>query len=287
MARANSVKLMSAETRFEHYEVLRRDDGSLWELGRGAMGVTYKAVDTDLHCTVALKVINPAILDTEGTEQRFFREARAAAQLRHPNIATVLRLGKTEDSTHFYAMEFCEGDTLDQFVAARGVLDVELALEFTLQVARALVLAEEHQVVHRDIKPANLIVVSQRGEGFVVKIIDFGLAKSVTGSANSWTSMSLATMGYIGTAHFSSPEQLEEGEVDVRSDIYSLGATLWFMLTGRPMFSGSVPRVMSAHLSSPLPWEQFDSLACRNRCVASSVACSRKTQRIGRRLRSS
>ncbi len=260
MARANSVKLMPAETRFEHYEVLRRDDGSLWELGRGAMGVTYKAVDTDLHCTVALKVINPAILDTEGTEQRFFREARAAAQLRHPNIATVLRLGKTEDATHFYAMEFCEGDTLDQFVAARGVLDVELALEFTLQVARALVLAEEHQVVHRDIKPANLIVVSQRGEGFVVKIIDFGLAKSVTGSANSWTSMSLATMGYIGTAHFSSPEQLEEGEVDVRSDIYSLGATLWFMLTGRPMFSGSVPRVMSAHLSSALPWEQFNSI---------------------------
>jgi hypothetical protein len=252
---------MPAETRFEHYEVLRREDGSLWELGRGAMGVTYKALDTDLHCTVALKVINPAILDTEGTEQRFFREARAAAQLRHPNIATVLRLGKTEDATHFYAMEFCEGDTLDQFVAARGVLDVEQALDFTLQVTKALVLAEEHQVVHRDIKPANLIVVSQRGEGFVVKIIDFGLAKSAAGSANSWTSMSLATAGYIGTAHFSSPEQLEEGQVDVRSDIYSLGATLWFMLTGRPMFAGSVPRVMSQHLSSPLPWEQFDSIS--------------------------
>src|SRR2546426_2917905 len=121
---------MSAEKSFEHYEVLEREDGSLWELGRGAMGVTYKAFDTDLHCTVALKVINPAILNTEGTEQRFLREARAAAQLRHPNIATVLRLGKTADATHFYAMEFCEGDTLEQFVAKEGPLNVELALNF-------------------------------------------------------------------------------------------------------------------------------------------------------------
>ena len=252
---------MAAERRFEHYEVMEREDGSLWELGRGAMGVTYKAFDTDLHCAVALKVINPQILDTEGTEQRFLREARAAAQLRHPNIATVLRLGKTADATHFYAMEFCEGDTLEQFVAKAGPLNVELALEFTLQVAKALVVAEEHHVVHRDIKPANLIIIRQRAEGFVIKVIDFGLAKSVAESGNSWTSMSLATAGFIGTAHFSSPEQLEEGQVDVRSDIYSLGATLWFMLTGGPMFSGPVARVMSQHLASPPPWEKLESLS--------------------------
>src|SRR4051812_1921194 len=103
---------MASDRRFEHYEVLQREDDLLWELGRGAMGVTYKAFDTDLHCTVALKVINPSILETEGTEQRFLREARAAAQLWHPNIATVLRLGKAADGTHFYAMEFCEGRTV-------------------------------------------------------------------------------------------------------------------------------------------------------------------------------
>src|SRR4051795_7965110 len=103
---------LSQTMEFEHYRVVQRDDGSLWELGRGAMGVTYKAIDVDLHCPVALKVINPAILDTEGTAQRFMREARAAAQLRHPNIATVLRLGKTAAGSHFYAMEFCEGETL-------------------------------------------------------------------------------------------------------------------------------------------------------------------------------
>jgi serine/threonine protein kinase len=250
---------MAAERRFEHYEVLQREDGSLWELGRGAMGVTYKAFDTDLHCTVALKVINPAILDTEGTEQRFLREARAAAQLRQPNIATVLRLGKTEDGTHFYAMEFCEGPTLEEFVKEKGRLDVELALSFALQVTKALIVAEEHNVVHRDIKPANLIIVKQRAEGLIVKVIDFGLAKSVTDKGSSWTSMSLATAGFVGTAHFSSPEQLEQGQVDVRSDIYSLGATIWFMLTGQPMFSGSVARVMSQHLSSPPPWDQLDA----------------------------
>src|SRR5438034_4029764 len=102
--RTQCLKVMSNPKRFEHYSVLEREDGSLWELGRGAMGVTYKATDTDLHCPVALKVINPAILNTEGTAQRFLREARAAAQLRHPNIATVLRLGKTKGGTHFYAM---------------------------------------------------------------------------------------------------------------------------------------------------------------------------------------
>jgi hypothetical protein len=259
---------MASDRRFEHYEVLQREDDSLWELGRGAMGVTYKAFDTDLHCTVALKVINPSILETEGTEQRFLREARAAAQLRHPNIATVLRLGKAADGTHFYAMEFCEGRTVQQFVEEEGALPPDLALNFALQVARALVVAEEHHVVHRDIKPANLIVVRQRGEGLVIKVIDFGLAKSLTATGNSWTSMSLATAGFIGTAHFSSPEQLEEGKVDVRSDIYSLGATLWFMLVGQPMFSGSVARVMSQHLSATPPWEQIDSLGLSPRTLA-------------------
>ena len=213
---------------FEHYQVLRRADGSLWELGRGTMGVTYKAFDTDLHCEVALKVILPEILNNEDSRGRFLREARSAARLRHPNIAAIFRLGRTADDTYFYAMEFCEGETLQQIVDRRGPLSLAAALTVALQISRALVLANEHQFVHRDIKPANLILSESRGEGPTVKIIDFGLAKSYAVEGSSWASM--GTKGFIGTAHFASPEQLENEPVDGRSDIYSLGATLFLSM---------------------------------------------------------
>ena len=202
---------------YEHYEVLRRPTGELWELGRGAMGVTYKALDKDLHCHVALKIIAPGLLDDEDALQRFMREARSAAQLRHQNIATVFRLGKDAEGTHFYTMEFCEGKTLQETVEQQGALSTELALEIALQVTRALVVAEQHQVVHRDLKPANLILTEGMGEGVVVKIIDFGLAKRTSGG-DGWASM--AHGGFIGTAHFASPEQIEAGAGDTRSDIY-------------------------------------------------------------------
>ena len=246
---------MPAIERFENYEVLHRDDGSVFELGRGAMGVTYKARDTDLHCDVALKVINPGILGSPDARERFMREARAAAQLRHPNIASVFRLGKSADDTHFYAMEFCEGPTLEQAVAKRGPLPTLEALRIALQVSDALMLAEDHRLLHRDLKPANLILTARRSEGTVVKVIDFGLAKSF--ADGSQTLASHGTGGFVGTAHFASPEQLEEHDLDIRSDIYSLGVCLWFMLDGRPPFAGSLARVMSQTLSSDPPWERL------------------------------
>jgi hypothetical protein len=252
---------MSTSERFEQYEVLRRDGGGLWEIGRGAMGVTYKAFDTDLHCEVALKVINPTILDNEEVGQRFLREARSLARLRHPNIATVYRLGKSAGGSYFYAMEFCEGETLEQRVERAGPLDAEQTLEIALQVSKALILAEEQHMVHRDIKPANLILTERRDEGIVVKVIDFGLAKiygQLEGANQSaWASLSMA--GFIGTAHFASPEQLEEKELDSRADIYSLGATLWYGLTGKSLFSGSLAQIMSQHLSVRPPVEELPS----------------------------
>lgn len=243
---------------FQHYQVLRREDGSLWELGRGSMGVTYKAFDTDLHCDVALKIILPTILDNEGTRERFLREARSAARLRHPNIAAIFYLGRTTDETYFYAMEFCEGDTLQQIVEKRGPLNVSSALLFVRQISRALVLANEHQLVHRDIKPSNLILTEPPGEEPTVKVIDFGLAKSYATEGSTWASM--GTNGFIGTAHFASPEQLENEPVDGRSDIYSLGGTFWYMITGKAMFAGSIARIVSQHLSAPVPWSQLEGL---------------------------
>ncbi len=252
---------MGAETEtFQHYQVLKREDGSLWELGRGAMGVTYKAFDTNLRSYVALKVINATYLHSETAKARFLREARAAAALSHPNVAGVYHLGNDEHS-FFYAMEFIDGETLEAFVKRRGALPAALALHITLQVARALRAAHRIGLVHRDLKPANLMLLRQdeddADEERLLKVIDFGLAKTSRkeGTDDASASASLTIAGFVGTPHFASPEQLEEKEIDTRSDIYSLGATLWYLLTGKPPFSGSLVQIMSQHLSRVPPFE--------------------------------
>ena len=239
---------------FDHYEVLRRDDGSLHELGRGAMGITYKAFDTNLRCHVALKVINAASIDSDVARQRFVREARAAAQLRHRHVASVFHLG-VEGDTYFYAMEFIDGETVEGLIRRSGALDPVLALRIAVQVARALGAAQKHQLVHRDIKPSNLMLVHE-DEELVVKVIDFGLAKS-SRKEDGESETALSVSGFVGTPHFASPEQLEENEIDVRSDIYSLGVTLWYMLAGRAPFAGSLAQVMSHHLHTEPPLGQL------------------------------
>lgn len=249
---------MPETDQFEHFQVLRRPDGSLWELGRGAMGVTYKAFDTNLRCDVALKVISPQYLNSETAQQRFLREARAAAQLRHPNVATVFHLGSSAGS-FFYAMEYVEGETVEHRVQRAGSLAPELALRITRQVVRALIAAHKQNLVHRDIKPPNIMLVHDDSEDhLLVKVIDFGLAKSLSSGADQSATVTLG--GFVGTPHFASPEQLEERDIDIRSDIYSLGATLWFMLTGKPPYQGSMASVIHQHLGSPLCSEVLATL---------------------------
>src|SRR5271166_5462812 len=246
---------MADAERYQHYEVLKRDDGSLWELGRGAMGITYKAFDTNLRCPVALKVINNTYLNSDVARQRFLREARAAAALRHQNVASVFHLGTDHDS-YFYAMEFIDGETVDAYMKRVGALSPLEALGITLQVCRALTAAARQQLVHRDLKPANLMLVDQEGEK-VVKVIDFGLAKSAKKEGEDSGTLTVGG-GFVGTPHFASPEQLEERDIDIRSDIYSLGATLYYMLAGRPPYAGSVAQIMSQHLYKPLPMGPLD-----------------------------
>ena len=246
---------MAEAERYQHYEVLRRGDGSLWELGRGAMGITYKAFDTNLRCPVALKVINNTYLNSDVARQRFLREARAAAALRHQNVASVFHLG-TDHESYFYAMEFIDGETVDSYMKRTGPLIPLEALRITLQVSRALGAAAKQQLVHRDLKPANLMLVDEEGEK-VVKVIDFGLAKSAKREGEDSGTLTVGG-GFVGTPHFASPEQLEEREIDIRSDIYSLGATLYYMISGRPPYSGSVAQIMSQHLYKPLPLEPLE-----------------------------
>src|SRR6478609_4842944 len=245
--------------RFGVYEIDCHPDGSLYELGRGAMGVTYRATDTSLQRKVALKIIKIDIAARSAdARERFVREARAAAALRHENIAAVYEFGmRQETAQYFYAMELIEGETLEERVRRAGPLDARSAIGIAEQVTSALAAAEKHGLVHRDLKPANLMLVNAdnpevmktdqahskrrkiralRRSGIpVVKIIDFGLAKAFHTATDP---KSLTHDRFVGTPAFASPEQFEHSALDVRSDIYSLGETLWFALTGKTPFVG-------------------------------------------------
>src|SRR6202022_1799034 len=240
--------------RFEHYELAKGEDGKPVELGRGAMGVIYKAVDVDLHCPVTLKVISERYLGDESARLRFLREARAAAKLRHSNVASVLHLGRT-GSSYFYAMEFVEGETLEKLIKRSGRLDVKLALEIATQVAAGLAAVHEQNLVHRDIKPTNIMVSLKEERRVTAKIIDLGLAKTLDESASE---AGISSPGaFVGTPEFASPEQFGGVGVDIRSDLYSLGITLWVMVTGRTPFRGPSAEVMYQHQHATLPLERL------------------------------
>ena len=265
--------------RFGVYEIDCHADGNLCELGRGAMGVTYRATDTSLRRKVALKIIKTDIAERSAdARERFVREARAAAALRHENIAIVYQFGmRLETGQYFYAMELIEGETLDERVHRAGPLDARTTIGIAQQVTSALAAAEKHGLVHRDLKPANLMLVNAddpevtesdqsrskrsriralRKSGIpVVKIIDFGLAKAFHSGTDP---KSLTHDRFVGTPAFASPEQFEHSALDVRSDIYSLGETLWFALTGKPPFAGrTLSEIHRAQKSNALPIEQL------------------------------
>src|SRR5438094_1811017 len=146
---------------FGDFEIARREDGSLWELGHGGMGVTYLAVDNVLRRKVALKVIvvPEAARTSHALRERFLREARAAAALRHPNVAAVFQFGASPDGRHcYYAMELVEGETLEARVRREGPVNPKLALEIAIQVSRALLAAAAHGLIHRDLKPGNIML---------------------------------------------------------------------------------------------------------------------------------
>lgn len=254
--------------RFGHLEIVRRADGSLHELGRGSMGVSYLARDTALDCLVALKVIDVHLSSRADARARFLREARAAAQLRHPNVASVFHYGET-GAKCFYAMEFIEGETLETRVRRDGPLSPAQALDVAIQIANALSAADARGIVHRDLKPSNLMVsanVEGNGTGMpLIKVIDFGLATSIVAGAPK--SADLTRGGFVGTPAFASPEQFtsapgEEGNghVDTRSDIYSLGVTLWYLLTGKvPFLGGTLDQIHARQLHRVLPLEHLTS----------------------------
>jgi WD40 repeat protein len=218
------------------------------------MGVTYKAIDVNLRCAVALKVINARLIGDESARRRFVREARSAASVRHPNVASVFHLGRSGDE-YFYAMEFVEGETVEKLVKRLGRLHFRQALDITAQVATGLAEVHKQKLVHRDIKPSNIMVSVGQAGVVTAKIIDLGLAKSLDESCDQ---TAISTAGaFAGTPAFASPEQFAGLGADIRSDLYSLGVTLWEMLAGQVPFRGSPTDVMYQHQHTPLPLEQL------------------------------
>ena len=247
---------------YGHFEIDVAADGLPLELGAGAMAVTYRAQDTVLHSSVALKVIHKNVADNPVARARFLREARAAAKLHHPNVAGVTHYGE-QDGECYYVMELVEGETLEMRVHRDGPLPIELILEIGIQVARALAAAESCGVVHRDLKPSNIMLTERQGESgdsdaLTVKVIDWGLAKAVVAAANE---ADHTRNGFVGTPAFASPEQFVRAEgtrVDTRTDIYSLGVTLWYLLCGRTPFTGStLEEIHGRQTAEPLPLAQL------------------------------
>src|SRR5947209_1280192 len=222
-----------------HYRILRK-------LGSGGMGVVYEAEDTKLGRRVALKFLpEQTRRDTQALE-RFLREARAASALNHPGICTIHAI-EEHDGRTFIAMELLEGQTLDRVIPL-GALPVPRTVDIGIQLADALDAAHKKGIIHRDIKPSNLFAT----ERSAVKILDFGLAKLLRDKSDEFdgetigvdTALLTSPGMAVGTISYMSPEQARGEEIDGRSDLFSLGAVLYQMVTGRPAFPGTTSAVV-------------------------------------------
>ncbi len=240
--------------RLSHYRIIKK-------LGSGGMGEVFLAEDTVLGRQIALKLLPQQHTQDEERLQRFEKEAKAASALNHPNILTIHEVGE-EQSRHFIATEFIDGETLRALLKRSGSIDIRAALDIAIQIASALSAAHVAGIVHRDIKPENIML---RRDGYV-KVLDFGLAKLIepeTPESDDSKDPTLSAVAHtrsgvvLGTTHYMSPEQASGNQVDARSDIFTFGAVLYEMVSGQRAFQGnSMIEILAAVLNQepkPLP----------------------------------
>jgi serine/threonine protein kinase len=228
------VELADLVVKYELYE----------KLGEGGMGIVYKAQQRSMAREVALKILSPKYGQKSKWVDQFIGEARAAGKLNHQNIIQVHDVG-TENDIHFFSMEYVDGPTCMQMLSGHGQLEVEPALEITRQVARALDYAHAHRLIHQDIKPDNIMV----GSNEVVKLADLGISKTFDEVAAEDGPKKI-----MGTPHYMAPESALGKKVDHRVDLYSLGATLFHLLSGKTVYHASTPsEILKAHVMEPIP----------------------------------
>ena len=218
----------------DRYEILEK-------IGTGGMSDVYRAKDHKLNRMVAMKILRQEFAENENFVSKFRTEAQAAAGLMHPNIVNVYDVGD-ENGVYYIVMELVDGITLKKYIEEKNRLTVREAVSITIQVAMGLEAAHRNNVIHRDIKPQN-IMISREGK---VKVTDFGIAKAATSNT--------ITSNVMGSVHYTSPEQARGGYSDAKSDIYSLGVTLFEMLTGRVPFNGDTTVAIAIkHIQEPIP----------------------------------
>lgn len=208
------------------------------ELGSGGAGAVYKALDVTLRRPVAVKLLHPEKTESPHLLQRFYREARKASQLSHPNSVTVHDFGRTAEGTFFLVMEYLRGFSLKQVQIMERTLPAGRVAHIVRPVCDSLGEAHTLGIVHRDIKPDNIFLTAKGEQRDVVKLVDFGLAKTLGSETDHVT-----RKGTPGTPNYMSPEQISGGTIDARSDLYSLGAVMYAVLTGSPVFTGKAQMV--------------------------------------------
>ncbi|HEY1586454.1 MAG TPA: serine/threonine-protein kinase, partial [Polyangia bacterium] len=221
------------------------------KIGQGGSGAIYRGEHTTLHKKVAVKLLHAQLSTDDTALERFRREATTVASLENEHILQVLDYGRTDDSRLFFAMEFLEGETLTKVVERERQLSIERSVDILTQICEGLIEAHGLGYVHRDLRPRNVYLVNKRGRADFVKLLDFGLAKLIVPDAEAkQTAMGMT----FGDPRYMSPEQARGEPLDRRSDIYSLGAVAFEMLTGSPPYLGSGTfEILQQHLDAPVP----------------------------------
>lgn len=235
------------------------------KVGQGGMGSVYRAVHTKLDQVVAIKILSSEFSDNPSMRKRFITEARIQAKFTHPNVVNVLNFFEI-DNNAYLVMEFIEGETLEQRLQRKGILQIDDALNISHSVLNALMFMHSKGVIHRDIKPANIMFTKSN----VVKVTDFGIAKSVDEKTKHTKTAMLGSVMYL------TPEQILGEQTSAASDIYSFGITLYKMLTGRTPFSNkSEFEIMKSHVQeSPVPPNEYNDYISKslNKVILKSIS---------------